>query len=373
MKKVLFISNVLSHIEVFHQPYIEWFHQQGYTVHVMTNAGGKTVPFCEKLYDLGIERSPFNLHNLAVIKQAKKIIDEEKYDIVHCHTPMGGVVGRISSRTARKKGTKVIYTAHGFHFYKGAPMINWLLYYTMERFLARMTDCIITINSEDYNRANDKFRNSNLQVYKIDGIGVDISRFSKPTEEEKNVLKAKYEYYDKFLLIYAAEFIPRKNHIFFINALPELIKMCPNIRILFAGKGILMDEMKEIINQRGLSEYVCFLGFCHNMPELYKMSDVVISASIEEGFGINIIEGMASGLPTVASIVRGHKEMVKPNENGYLFDVNKPDQFCNAVRSLYADSQLYSTLSDCALLTANHFSIGHSLEQMSVIYKKYIT
>jgi glycosyltransferase EpsD len=339
----------------------------------MTNAGGKTVSFCEKLYDLGIERSPFNFRNIAIIKQAEKIINEEKYDIIHCHTPMGGVVGRISSRTARRNGTRVIYTAHGFHFYKGAPMINWLFYYTMERILARMTDCIITINEEDYTRAKDKFRSKNLQVYKIDGIGVDVSRFSKPTGEEKNNLKKKYGHSDKFLLIYAAEFIPRKNHIFIINALPELIKVCPNIKVLFAGEGILKDGMQETINQRGLSKYVSFLGFCHNMPELYKMSDVVISASIEEGFGINIIEGMASGLPTVASVVRGHKEMVKQNKNGYLFDVKKPDQFCNAVYSLYSDSQLYRTFSDYALLTANCFSTEHSLEQMSAIYKNYIS
>lgn len=372
MKKVLFISNVLSHIEVFHRPYIDWLQQQGCEVHVMTNAGGKLAPFCDKLYDIGIERSPFNLKNVSIIRQAKIIIEKEQYDIIHCHTPMGGVVGRLASCTMRKHGTKVLYTAHGFHFYKGAPAVNWLLYYTMERLLAGMTDCLITINNEDYFRVKEKFHNKKLEIYKIDGIGVDVSRFSEPTKKEKAILKEKNGFTDKLLLIYTAEFIPRKNHRFFIDALPLLIETQPNIHILFAGKGVLMSTIEEAVKEKGLEKYVSFLGFCQNMPELYKMADIVVSASIEEGFGINLVEGMASGLPAVASVVRGHKEMVYSGKNGYLFDTKKPEEFCEKVHWLCKDIDIYRSFSQNAVETAKNFSVEHSLEQMSAIYQKYM-
>lgn len=371
MKKVLFVSNILAHIEAFHLPYLQWFRENGYEVHVMTNAQGKRAEYCDKLYDVGIARSPFSLKNIAALKKAKKIIHAEQYDIIHSHTPMGGVIGRLAAGKARKNGAKILYTAHGFHFYQGAPKVNWLLYYTMEKLLAKKTDCIITINSEDYNRAKAKFASQKTEVQKISGIGVNLERFSPVSKEEKLELKKQYGYEGKFLLIYAAEFIHRKNHKFFIDAAGKLCKQCPNIKFLFCGKGELLDTVKAYAEEQGVSEYVDFLGFRKDMPVLYKMSDVLISASIEEGFGINIIEGMATGLPAVASIVRGHKEMVRNGENGYLFPTADKEQFCGYLHQLHTDFDLYSRLSAAAICTAHEFSIDNSLKQMETIYRKY--
>ena len=371
MKKVLFISNVLAHIEAFHLPYLAWFKEQGYEVHVMTNAEGRTADFCDKLFDVEIERSPFNIKNIAAIKKAKKIIDSENYDIIHSHTPMGGVVGRLATTNARKKGTRILYTAHGFHFYSGAPKRNWLLYYTMEKFLAQKTDCIITINAEDYERAKGKFESKTTAVEKISGIGVNIDRFAPVSAEEKDELKKQYGYEGKFLLIYAAEFIPRKNHRFFIDAAKDLCALHPNIKFLFCGKGELMESMQTYADECGVAEFVDFLGFRKDMPVLYQMSDVLVSASIEEGFGINIIEGMATGMPAVASIVRGHKEMVREGENGFLFDTTSSKQFVDYIDQLYSDSRFYSDMSAGAIRTAQNFSIENSLKQMEAIYKNY--
>ncbi len=208
VKKVLFLCNVLSHIYAFHLPYIEWFKQNGYEVHILTNAGGKTAECCDKLYDVVIERSPFSPKNISAYKEAKKIINSEQYDIVHCHTPMGGVIGRLASKTIRKNGAKVLYTAHGFHFYKGASAIHWLLYYTMEKMLAKKTDCIITINQEDFLRAKSKFESKNTKVEKISGIGVDVKKYTPA--ENKDLLKNQMGYDGKFLLIYAAEFMDKR-------------------------------------------------------------------------------------------------------------------------------------------------------------------
>ncbi len=371
MKKVLFISNVLSHIEAFHLPYLDWFKNRGYEVHVMTNANGKSVNFCDKLFDIGIERSPFNVKNITAIRKAKQIIAAENYDIIHSHTPMGGVVGRLASIRARKKGSKILYTAHGFHFYKGAPKLNWILYYTMEKFLAKKTDCIITINSEDYKRAENKFKSKRTAVEMISGIGVNLERFTSVDNTEKERLKKHYGYEDKFLLIYAAEFIPRKNHRFFIDAATDLCKLHPDIKFLFCGKGELMESMKKYAEECGVAEHFDFLGFRKDMPTLYQMSDVLISASTEEGFGINIIEGMATGMPAVASIVRGHKEMIREGKNGFLFSTTSPTQFIDCIDRLYSDFDLYCDMSLEAVKTAQNFSIENSLEQMETIYKKY--
>lgn len=371
MKKVLFVSNVLSHIEAFHLPYLAWFKENGYEVHVMTNAGGRKADFCDCLFDIGIDRSPFSLKNLLALKAAKKIIRAEKYDIIHAHTPMGGVIGRLASVGARRNGTKVIYTAHGFHFYKGAPKINWILYYTMEKFLAKKTDCIITINDEDYTLAKERFASATTTVEKINGIGVNLDRFSPATRAEKNALKKQYGYENKFIMIYAAEFIPRKNHKFLIDAAVELCRIYPNMKFIFCGKGKLLETSKQYAKENDVAEFFDFLGFRKDMPILYKMSDVLVSASIEEGFGINIIEGMATGMPAVASVVRGHKEMVKDDFNGYMYATDAARQFIDCIGRIYDNVALYNELSLNAIETAKKFSIENALRQMEKIYKKY--
>ena len=161
MKKVLFVATVVkTHIMVFHIPYLEWFKKNGYEVHVCAkndyeNKDECIIPYCDKYHDLPFERSPFKANNLKVYKKLKEIINTNNYDIIHCHTPMGGALTRLAAHKARNRGTKVLYTAHGFHFYKGSPLINWLVYYPVERWLARYTDVLITINEEDYNRIKE--------------------------------------------------------------------------------------------------------------------------------------------------------------------------------------------------------------------------
>lgn len=369
MKKVLFVSNVLSHIYAFHLPYINWFKQNGFEVHVMANSDGREAKGFDKYFDVKIERSPFSLKNITAYKEAKKIIDSEQYDIVHCHTPMGSVIGRLASRKIRKQGAKVLYTAHGFHFYKGAPKINWLLYYTMEKWLAPHTDCIITINDEDYHKAKEKFESSKTRVEKVSGIGVDIHRFSPA--ENKDTLKEEKGYAGKFLLTYAAEFIPRKNHRFFVEAAKELIKKCPNVKFLFAGKGVLAEETKKYAEQLGVSEHIDFLGFRTDMPDILKMSDVLVSSSTQEGLAINIVEGFAAGLPVVASNVRGNSDAIVDGKNGYSYTLNHTQEFCEKIEILQKSPELRLQMSAEAVVTAERFSIENALRQMTKIYECY--
>lgn len=371
-KKILFVAHLISHINHFHIPYIKYFKEKGYTVHVLTNASGKKIQECDKLYDINIRRSPFSVANLKVINQCKQIINNEKYDIVYCHTPMGGVIGRLASLDLHKKGCKVIYMAHGFHFFKGAPIQNWLIYYNIEKHLAKYTDAIITINDEDYNLAKNKFTENCKNIYKINGIGVNRNKFYKISAAEKIKLKNKFGYNDKFVLIYGAEFTKRKNQIFFINALKKLKYLCPDIKIVFAGDGELFEQIKSNFIKEKLIDYTDFLGYCNNMPELYRASDITISSSKHEGLAINVIEALCSGLPAVVSDVRGNKDLIINNKNGFTFSLDNIDDFCNKINMLYSDKDLYNKLSENAKIYSQQYSINESINLLDSIFNEIL-
>ena len=193
MHKVLLVATVQSHIAQFHQPLIKMLKEKGYIVHVcaknnLKEKNGLSINMVDKVFDVPFSRSPFSLKNIGNYKTVKEIIKKEKYDIIHCNTPVGGLITRLAGRKYRRDGLKIIYTAHGFHFYKGAPKKNWIIYYPIEKYLAKYTDALITINEEDYKLAKSKFKTE--KIYKINSTGVNITKFkSKSSELEKNNLK----------------------------------------------------------------------------------------------------------------------------------------------------------------------------------------
>lgn len=243
-KKVLFCATVDYHFKAFHLPYLKWFSEQGWEVHVAAN-GNIHLPYVTRKYNIPIQRSPLSIQNIHAYKKLKSIIDQNKYHIIHCHTPMGGVIARLAAQKARQQGTKVVYTAHGFHFCKGAPFINWLLYYPIERSLATNTDCLITINQEDYDLAV-KHRFPVKDIKLVHGVGIDVQRFTPVTEIEKRELKLQCGYKSQdFLMFYAAEFNKNKNQSFLIRVLAQLKNETPHAKLLLAGEGPLIEECKK--------------------------------------------------------------------------------------------------------------------------------
>ena len=214
--KILFVATVRSHIGQFHMPFIRELVRRGCRVEAAFKDNSIDKPGLDlsgiaRTYEVPFSRSPYSVDNLKAYQVLKKIIDEGRYDAIHCHTPMGAVVTRLAARDARKRGTKVIYTAHGFHFYNGAARKNWLLFYPVEKALAKDTDCLITINSEDYNTAKARhFAAGRLEL--VNGVGVDLSDFQPVPREQKLALRRAYGYSpDDFILIYPADFSARKN------------------------------------------------------------------------------------------------------------------------------------------------------------------
>lgn len=367
----MYIANISKHILRFHLPYLKWLQDNGYETHVAAN-GEEEIPFCNVKHNVPIDRSPFSLRNIMAHKILKKIIEENNFVLVHGHTPMGGVLARTASASSRGKGTKVLYTAHGFHFFKGAPLKNWLLYYPIEKYLAFFTDGIITINEEDYNILSEK-KFKSLNNFYIKGIGVDSLRFTPIDDVRKKSLREEMGYScNQFILVYVGEFIPRKNHKFIIDSTLKLSQLIPEIKVLFAGRGQLLDQMKCYAAEKGLSSFIDFLGFRSDIQKVMSIADVGISSSKHEGLGLNLAEEMFLGLPIVATQDRGHREMIKHNFNGFLFEQNNAADFIKYIDILYQDQELRYLFGIRSLEKSKEFSLENSLQSMAEIYNQFL-
>lgn len=360
MKKVLFTATVDSHILQFHIPYLKMFKEKGYEVHVATN-GTEAIPYCDVKHVVSFSRSPIKTSNLKAIIQLRKIINENNFEIVHCHTPMGSVVTRIAAKKAKKRGTRVIYTAHGFHFFKGAPMVNWLVFYPVEKYLSKYTDCLITINQEDYELAKRKFKKCK-QIELVHGVGVDESKFDfEMSEREKHELRENLGLRDDdFVLIQVGELNKNKNQIMSINAMKELVKEKSNIHLLLVGQGELEDFYKKKIKEYNLQKNIHMLGYRNDIPKLLKISNVLLSLSYREGLPVNVIEGMISGLPIIATDCRGNRDLIEnPIQTNNIRELN--EQILKKYKKNIKSSYMFSSYLE-----------DYIIDQMKEIYEDIV-
>lgn len=321
MKKVLFVATVTVHIKGFHLPYLKWLKSQGYEVHVASN-GEEEMQYCDKHFNLPFTRNPISKGNIKAYKQLKEIIKDNNYQIIHCHTPVGGTLSRLASKEAREKGTKVIYTAHGFHFYKGASILNWIIYYPIEKYLSKYTDTIITINKEDYFLAKNKFRTKEIKL--INGVGVNENKFNfKLSEEDKKEYRKEFKINkNDFIFISIGELNKNKNQIMQIKAMKKVIKKYKNVKLLIAGEGKLKSKYKKIIKKYKLEENIILIGYRKDIPKLLKFSNCLISTSKREGLPVNIIEGKFCNIPIIATKIRGHVDLLNKNNLIKINDIN---------------------------------------------------
>ncbi|MDO9551557.1 glycosyltransferase [Rhodonellum sp.] len=370
-KKILFTASIAKHIIRFHLPYLQWFKNQGFETHVACS-GEEEIPFTDFKHNVPFIRNPFSYGHARAYKCLETLIDENDYFLIHCHTPMTSVLTRLAARTARLKGTKILYTAHGFHFFKGGPIHYWFTYFPIELFLSKYTDAIITINEEDY-QIIKREESVQTKVFKIPGVGVSQKRFFPVHSDIKTQIRTKNNFSDQdFILVYAAEFIPRKNHVFIIKSAGKLIESLPNVKILFAGRGILKAGMEKLVSELGLNETIIFLGFREDIDEVFKMSDIGISASRQEGLGLNLVEEMMCGLPIVATQDKGHLEVIDHGLNGFLFSQNDSSGFINHILDLYLNEEMKSNMSKEAILKSKKFELSNSLYEMEKIYSLYL-
>ncbi|WP_424767273.1 glycosyltransferase family 4 protein [Paenibacillus sp. sgz302251] len=366
--KILFCATVDYHFKAFHLPVMEWFQQQGWEVHVAAK-GDMDLPFVDRKFNLPIERSPLRLNNVKAYRELKEIIEDQNYQIIHCHTPVGGVIARFAAQGARKNGTKVVYTAHGFHFCKGASVVNWLLYYPIEKRLSGLTDCLVTINEEDYNLAVARGFKAK-RIAHVHGVGVNLNHYNPIPQIEKWRLRQELDYRtDDFLMFYAAEFNKNKNHKLLLHALAEMKDQVPHARLLLAGQGPLLAECRELAEQLGISAMVNFLGYRKDIDRLLPMCDVAVASSLREGLPVNIMEAMACGLPIVATRNRGHTELVVEGKNGYLLAPDQVTEFASMLLALSRNGELRHRMGAVSADIIKKYSLTQVVQELNDIYK----
>ena len=322
--RILYVATVVkTHIMEFHIPYLKMLKEMGWETAVAAkndydDPDDCVIPYCDTYIDIPFERNPFNPKNVKAYKKLKKTIDDGAYDIIHCHTPVGAMLTRLASKRARKNGSKVFYTAHGFHFYTGAPLINWIAYYPVEKYLARKTDVLVTITKEDYQRAL-KFKAG--RVIYTPGVGVDTNRFKTGSADNALILRKNYSIpSEAVVFLSVGEVNANKNHKAVIRVLPYF----QDVYYVLCGRGPLIDELKALSVSLGVSDRVVFTGYRNDVVDFYAMADIFVFPSYREGLPVALMEAMASGLVCVASKNRGTDDLLP--ESRLLFSVSSAEE-----------------------------------------------
>ena len=370
-KKILLVATVQSHIAQFHRPLAEVLHAHGYEVHAaarnnLAEKNGLQLDFVDKVFDVRFSRSPKSKDNITAYNQLKAIVDSGNYEVVHCNTPMGGMIARLATRAARKKGTKLFYTAHGFHFYDGAPKKNWMIFYPIEKFFSRMTDVLITITHEDYKVASEAFH---CKVAYIHGVGVSGERYKPVTIEEKLAQRRRMGYSQNAkILLCIGELNSNKNQVMAIRMMHKVVAKYPEAMLLLAGNGPKQKFLEQLIKQEELERNVKMIGYVTNLQDYQHIIDVQISCSLREGLPLNIVESMLSGNPVVAGLNHGHRELIQDGINGYIVDPNDYEAMSERVLNLLDNNDLRKRIVQNAIIFAQDFTFTSVKKELEEIY-----
>ena len=327
--KILYVTTVGTTMEFFEDEFKHLI-EQGHTVELACSSSWDYKNSIAKLglkrYDVPFSRSPISLSNIKAYHQLKKIILNNKYDIVHCHTPNAAAITRLVCRRLRKNGIKVVYTAHGFHFYKGAPLINWLVFYPIEWICSHWTDVLLTMNSEDYTLAKNKLKAKNVDY--VPGVGIDLGKFGNKAiniDDKKTKLGLDK---DSIVLLSIGELNENKNHETVIKALEGL-----NVVYMIAGKGDKEQRLLDIAKEVGIEKNFKLLGYRNDIPELLEIADAFVFPSYREGLSVSLMETMASSKPAIVSRIRGNIDLIDEN-GGALFNPCSVEECRRAILSV---------------------------------------
>ena len=364
---VLIVATVSGFIKCFELNDISILQDMGYKVHIATNLAEHDDEFFKQRgiipHHIDFRRFPFKSSNFKAIKIIQRIIEDNDISLVHCHTPVGGVIARLAAKKYRKQGCKVIYTVHGLQFYKGAPKKDWLIYYPVEKFLSKYTDAIITINHEDYSIAKEKFRCKT--VYYSPGVGVDLEKFGNAIIDRNSKRTELGLNENDVMLLSVGELIVRKNHQTLIQALDGIKNK--NIICFIAGSGPLLNELQDLVNSLGLHDRVFLLGRREDISELLACTDIYVHPAKREGLSVALMEAMASGLPVLCRKDPCLDGLVEDGVNGFQYETE--EEFVRKLHILLGDRELREKLGNAAAETARErYSITGFARSVAEIY-----
>lgn len=364
--KILYVTTVSGTMDFFPE-HIKMLLQEGHSVEIATSCALKPInPLYSELgcivYDIPFSRTPFSKYNWNAYKMLKQLVETEHYDIVHTHTPNASMIARLACRKVRKQGTKVFYTAHGFHFFKGAPLKNWLIYYPVEKFCARYTDVLITINKEDYELAQKKIHAK--KVCYVPGVGIDLERIKSVQADRNEVRKSMGVPEDCVLLLSIGELNVNKNHQVVVKALAKLDNK--NVHYAIAGIGNQKENLLNLAKELGVENQFHLLGYRTDALKLYHGADIFVFPSFREGLSVSMMEAMASGLPIICSKIRGNVDLVQNSEP--LFSPYNVEELYNKLRVFLDSPSLLEQLGSENKVNVKTFSL-ENVKKISPFYQ----
>jgi glycosyltransferase involved in cell wall biosynthesis len=369
-KKALIVTTVSGFVPQFEMKNVQILQSMGYEVHYATNYhipvytdnNDRLIGTNIVQHQIDFVRSPFQiLRNHRAYNQLCKLMNLVRFDLVHCHTPMGSVIARLAAIHANKM--PIIYTAHGFHFFKGAPILNWFLFYPVERALTRHTDCLITMNQEDYVRAKGFSMCNHKEVYKINGIGIPVKEYL--SNDNKVELKADDH---PFTLVTVGELTKRKNQVVLLEAVAQLKE--PLVKVIICGTGTKLNELKNRARELGIQSQVEFRGYCIDIMRHLREADCFVFPSLQEGLPVALMEAMAAGLPIICSNIRGNKDLVQDGVGGYLVGPRDVQAYVEAIMKLKKSKELRINMGKINQINVEQYDDGVVEEQMKKIYEK---
>ena len=370
--KILFIAVIERHLISFHIPFMKDLQGKGYKVHVATKLGDRKEELEKKdiiCHNIDFTRSVNLFAAFKSLVQLIRLMKRNSFSLVHVHTPMASFLGRLAAKLTHTK--PVLYTAHGFHFYKGAPWYYWAFIYPAEYFAAKWTDGLIVMNQEDYMNAQKMGFKPNKNLFFVHGVGVDLKPVIDYSLSDSNI-KKELGIDDKNVVIsYVAMFIPRKNHLFLLEGWSRIIRKIKNVNLLLIGDGEYLEKIKKLVVQKSLSR-VHFLGYRKDILKIILESDIIELVSKQEGLPRAIMEAMALGKPVIVSNIRGNRELVNQGKNGFLVDLGDVDGLVSSMKKLITNDKLRADMGRASLEKIKNYSLKKALVERSSIYDYYL-
>ncbi|MBQ6287668.1 MAG: glycosyltransferase family 4 protein [Clostridia bacterium] len=374
MAKSILITCTDSMMKQFLEPHVKNLAGNGYEVEIACSEVLNRM--AEVREDLGeyarihllhLKRSPLALSNFRGYREIKKIIDEGQYDLIWTNEPVMGVATRLAARKGRKLGTRVMYMVHGFHFYTGAPLLNWLLFYPVERLMASKADCICTINREDYARAQKMHTPKAAYIH---GVGIDTERL-KEGENRTDLRKELGLPQNAFLVLSVGELNENKNQQVIIQAVAQLND--PQVHYILCGKGDRLKELQELVEELHISEQVHFLGYRKDIAEICRQCDLFALPSRREGLPFAAMEAMYCGLPLVNSGIRGLTDITEDGSSGYICGTDDVQQYADSIRKLKNNPDARMRMGERNRKTVEAFTIGQTKQEIFQLIRELLS
>ena len=374
VKRALLVTTVSGFVPQFEMNSVLLFQENGYEVHYATNYNyvfygkdnGRLDGTGIVRHQIDFARSPYSKQTLTAYRQLDKVLTEIDFDVIHCHTPIGGILARLVG--TKHNVPHVLYTAHGFHFYKGAPMINWLVYYNAEKIMAHYTDALITINNEDFTNAQKFKMKKGGHVYQIAGAGIDTKRFRRISFDKRVKREELGIANTDFFVLSVGELNKNKNHETVIRGLSKVEHS--GIKYCICGDGIYKEELEKLIHDLNMEDCVRLLGYRTDIPAISQAADLFVFPSYREGLPVSMMEAMASGLPVVASSVRGNVDLIVDGENGFLLDPFDDIKWGQLIAQMKARSDKCKKMGDRNRQKMLLYDKEEVRKQLSSIYRE---